>query len=49
MTIVVPSLTPAHEGTEIAEYPPAVRLYNRFLATSTTLSRKGTIVLHYRF
>jgi O-methyltransferase involved in polyketide biosynthesis len=34
---------------EIAEYPPAIRLYNRFLATSTTLSRKGTIVLHYRF
>jgi len=34
---------------EIAEYPTAVRLYNRFLATSTTLSRKGTIVLHYRF
>jgi O-methyltransferase involved in polyketide biosynthesis len=34
---------------EIAEYPPAVRLYNRFLATSATLSRKGTIVLHYRF
>jgi O-methyltransferase involved in polyketide biosynthesis len=34
---------------EIAEYPTAVRLYNRLLATSTTLSRKGTIVLHYRF
>ena len=34
---------------EIAEYPTAVRLYNRFLAASTTLSRKGTIVLHYRF
>ena len=34
---------------EIADYPTAVRLYNRFLATSTTLSRKGTIVLHYRF
>ena len=34
---------------EVAEYPTAVRLYNRFLATSTTLSRKGTIVLHYRF
>jgi hypothetical protein len=24
-------------------------LYNRLMATSTTLSRKGTIVLHYRF
>jgi hypothetical protein len=35
--------------TEVAEYPTAVRLYNRLLATSTTLSRKGTIVLHYRF
>jgi len=34
---------------EIAEYPTAVRLYNRLMATSTTLSRKGTIVLHYRF
>ena len=26
---------------EIAEYPTAVRLYNRLMATSTTLSRKG--------
>ena len=34
---------------EVAEYPTAIRLYNRFLATSTTLSRKGTIVLHFRF
>ena len=34
---------------EIADYPTAVRLYNRFLATSVALSRKGTIVLHYRF
>ena len=34
---------------EIAEYPTAVRLYNRLMATSTSLSRKGTIVLHYRF
>jgi hypothetical protein len=34
---------------EVAEFPTAVRLYNRFLATSTTLSRKGTIVLHCRF
>ena len=34
---------------EIADYPTAVRLYNRLMATSTTLSRKGTIVLHYRF
>jgi hypothetical protein len=34
---------------EVAEYPTAVRLYIRFLATSTTLSRKGTMVLHYRF
>ena len=34
---------------EVAEYHTAIRLYNRFLATSTTLSRKGTIVLHFRF
>jgi hypothetical protein len=34
---------------EVAEYPTAARLYTRFLATSTTLSRKGAIVLHYRF
>jgi hypothetical protein len=35
---------------KVAEYPTAVRRYNtRFLATSTTLSRKGTIILHYRF
>jgi hypothetical protein len=35
---------------EVAEYPTAVRLGNtRFLATSTTLFRKGAIVLHYRF
>ena len=34
---------------EIAEFPTAVRLYNRFLATSAALSRKGTIVLHFRF
>jgi O-methyltransferase involved in polyketide biosynthesis len=34
---------------EFAQYPTAVRLYNRFMATSTTLSRKGTIVLHCRF
>ena len=34
---------------EVAAYPTAVRLYIRFLVTSTTLSRKGTIVLHYRF
>jgi O-methyltransferase involved in polyketide biosynthesis len=34
---------------EVAEFPTAVRLYTRLLATSTALSRKGTIVLHYRF
>jgi O-methyltransferase involved in polyketide biosynthesis len=34
---------------EVAEFPTALRLYNRFLALSTALSRKGTIVLHYRF
>jgi hypothetical protein len=34
---------------KVAEYPTAAYLYIRFLATSTTLSRKGAIVLHYRF
>jgi hypothetical protein len=33
---------------EVAEYPTAARLYFRFLATRTSLSRKA-IVLHYRF
>jgi hypothetical protein len=40
---------PAYPGTQVAEYPTAACLYTGFLATSTTLSRKGTIVLHYRF
>jgi len=34
---------------EVAEFPTTVRLYNRLLALNTALSRKGTIVLHYRF
>jgi O-methyltransferase involved in polyketide biosynthesis len=34
---------------EVAEFPRALRLYNRLLSLSTALSRKGTIVLHYRF
>jgi O-methyltransferase involved in polyketide biosynthesis len=34
---------------EVAEFPTAIRLYNRLLAMNTALSRKGTIVLHYRF
>jgi hypothetical protein len=34
---------------EVAEFPRALRLYNRLLSLSTGLSRKGTIVLHYRF
>jgi hypothetical protein len=34
---------------EVAGFPTAVRLYIRFLVTSTTLSRMGTSVLHYRF
>jgi O-methyltransferase involved in polyketide biosynthesis len=34
---------------EISDYPMGARLYNRFMATSVALSRKGTIVLHYRF
>jgi hypothetical protein len=34
---------------EVAEFPPALRLYCRLAAHSTAWSRKGTIVLHYRF
>jgi O-methyltransferase involved in polyketide biosynthesis len=34
---------------EIAEFPPVQRLYYRLQARSTSLSRKGTIILHYRF
>jgi O-methyltransferase involved in polyketide biosynthesis len=34
---------------EIAQFPPALRLYYRLSAHSTAWSRKGTIVLHYRF
>ena len=34
---------------EVTQFPTALRLYNRLLATSTALSRMGTIVLHFRF
>jgi hypothetical protein len=34
---------------EVAEFPRSLRLCNRVLALSTASSRKGTIVLHYRF
>jgi O-methyltransferase involved in polyketide biosynthesis len=34
---------------EIAEFPPGQRLYYRLQARSTSWSRMGTIVLHYRF
>ncbi|MGY1618745.1 class I SAM-dependent methyltransferase [Geodermatophilus sp. SYSU D00691] len=34
---------------EIAQFPPVLRLYYRLSAHSTAWSRKGTIVLHYRF
>jgi O-methyltransferase involved in polyketide biosynthesis len=34
---------------EVAEFPRSLRLYNRLLALTTGLSRKGTIVLRYRF
>jgi O-methyltransferase involved in polyketide biosynthesis len=34
---------------EVAQFPPALRLYYRLQAHSTAWSRKGTIVLHYRF
>ena len=34
---------------EVAEFPRVQRLYYRLAAKSTAWSRKGTIVLHYRF
>jgi O-methyltransferase involved in polyketide biosynthesis len=34
---------------EVAEFPFVWRLYHRLAARSTAWSRKGTIVLHYRF
>ncbi|MFG1817064.1 class I SAM-dependent methyltransferase [Kribbella sp. NPDC049174] len=34
---------------EVAHFPTALRLYYRAQARSTAWSRKGTIVLHYRF
>jgi O-methyltransferase involved in polyketide biosynthesis len=34
---------------EIAEFPPVLRLYYKLQAHSTSWSRKGTIILHYRF
>ena len=34
---------------EVAQFPKALRLYYQAQARSTSWSRKGTIVLHYRF
>src|SRR5215208_2112562 len=34
---------------EVAEFPPALRLFTRLSAHSTAWSRRGTTVLHYRF
>jgi O-methyltransferase involved in polyketide biosynthesis len=34
---------------EIEQFPPVLRLYYRLQAHSTSWSRKGTIILHYRF
>jgi O-methyltransferase involved in polyketide biosynthesis len=34
---------------EVAQFPPLLRLYYRLSSHSTSWSRKGTIVLHYRF
>jgi len=34
---------------EIAQFPRALRLYYRLQAHSTAWSRKGTLILHYRF
>jgi hypothetical protein len=35
--------------SEVAQFPPVWRRCHRLAAHSTTLSRTGTIVLHYRF
>jgi O-methyltransferase involved in polyketide biosynthesis len=34
---------------EVAQFPPLLRAYYRLSARSTSWSRKGTVVLHYRF
>ncbi len=34
---------------EVARFPPLLRAYYRLSARSTSWSRKGTVVLHYRF
>ena len=34
---------------EISEFPTVLRLYYRLAAHSTAWSRKGTVILHYRF
>ena len=34
---------------EVAEYPPALRLFTRLAAHNTAWSRRGTTILHYRF
>jgi O-methyltransferase involved in polyketide biosynthesis len=34
---------------EIAQFPPMLRLYYRLQSHSTAWSRKGTIILHFRF
>jgi hypothetical protein len=40
---------PAYPGTQGYRVSTAAYICIRFLATSKTLSRNGTIVLHYRF
>ncbi|WP_345564267.1 class I SAM-dependent methyltransferase [Nonomuraea rosea] len=34
---------------EVADFPPALRLFTRLAAPSASWSRKGNVVLHYRF
>jgi hypothetical protein len=34
---------------EVAQFPPALRLFTRLSAHSTAWSRRGTTVLCYRF
>jgi hypothetical protein len=35
--------------TQVAQFPPVLRLVTRLAALSTGLSRRGTVILRYRF
>jgi O-methyltransferase involved in polyketide biosynthesis len=45
---LVQEILPSREP-EVAQFPTALRLYYRLAARSTSLARKGTVVLHFRF